>query len=31
MCNYKFDMENGLAIVFENEEAIEVGKQDIIL
>lgn len=31
MCNYKFDMENGIAIVFENEKAIKVGKQDIIL
>jgi len=31
MCNYKFDMENGIAIVFDNERAIKVGKQDIIL
>lgn len=31
MCNYKFDMENGIAIVFDNEKAIKVGKQDIIL
>lgn len=31
MCNYKFDSENGLAIVFENEKFKEIGKQDIIL
>ena len=31
MCNYKFDMEHGMAIVFENEELKEVGPQDIIL
>lgn len=31
MCNYKFDMEHGLAIVFENEQFKTVGPQDIIL
>ena len=31
LCDYKFDMENGLAVVFENEVFREVGPQDIIL
>ena len=31
MCNYKFDQENGIAVVFENEKFLMVGKQDIIL
>ena len=31
MCNYKFDMEHGLVIVFENEKYKTVGPQDIIL
>lgn len=31
MCNYKFDPENGLAIVFEDEEFSRIGTQDIIL
>lgn len=31
MCNYKFDMEHGLAIIFENERFKEVGPKDIIL
>ncbi len=31
MCNYKFDMEHGLAVVFENEKYKAVGAQDIIL
>lgn len=31
MCNYKFDMEHGLAVVFENEKYKEVGSEDIIL
>lgn len=31
MCNYKFDMEHGLAVVFENGKFKEVGTQDIIL
>ncbi|MBR1764621.1 MAG: hypothetical protein IJ746_04440 [Ruminococcus sp.] len=31
MCNYRFDMEHGLAIVFENESYKAVGYQDIIL
>lgn len=31
MCNYKFDMEHGIAIVFEKGKFKEVGPQDIIL
>lgn len=31
MCNYKFDQENGIAVVFENEKLTKIGKQDIIL
>lgn len=31
MCNYKFDPENGIAVVFENEQFHKIGKQDIIL
>ena len=31
MCNYKFDQENGIAVVFENENFCKIGKQDIIL
>lgn len=31
MCDFKFDMENGLAIVFENEKFKEVGYQDLVL
>lgn len=31
MCNFKLDMEHGIAIVFENERFKDVGPQDIIL
>lgn len=31
MCNYKFDSESGIAIVFENCRFKEIGKQEIIL
>lgn len=31
LCNYKLDIEHGLAVVFENEVVKEVGPQDIIL
>ena len=31
MCNYKFDMEHGIAIVFENEKFKQIGPQDIVL
>ena len=31
MCNYKFDPENGIAIVFENEKFSKIGRQDVIL
>lgn len=30
LCNYKFDLEHGLAILFENEKLKEIGEQDII-
>ena len=31
MCNYRYDMEHGLAIVFSSDGKVEVGIQDIIL
>ncbi|MGI6019766.1 MAG: DUF6985 domain-containing protein [Marvinbryantia sp.] len=31
MCNYKFDPESGIAVVFENGKLIKIGKQEIIL
>ena len=31
MCYYKFDMEHGLAIVFEKNRLKEIGKEDIVL
>ena len=31
MCNFKFDMEHGLAIVFEDEKLKKIGPQDIVL
>lgn len=31
MCNYKFDMEHGMAVVFENEKYKAVGSQELIL
>lgn len=31
MCNYKFDMEHGIAIVYENEKYKATGPQDLIL
>lgn len=31
MCNYKFDSESGIAIVFENGKFKEIGKQEIVL
>lgn len=31
MCNYRFDQEHGVAVVFEDEKFSKVGKQDIIL
>lgn len=31
MCNYKFDPENGIAVVFENEKFSKIGMQDIVL
>lgn len=31
LCDYKFDTDNGLAIVFKDEEFFKIGTQDIIL
>ena len=31
ICNYKFDEEHGLAVVFENEKFKEIGAEDIVL
>ena len=31
MCNYRFDMEHGIAVVFENGKFKKVGTQDIVL
>ena len=31
LCDYKFDMEHGLAIVYEGTECKEIGTEDIIL
>lgn len=31
MCNYKFDQEHGIAVVFEDERFARIGKQEIIL
>ncbi len=31
MCNYKFDQEHGIAVVFEDKAFARIGKQDIIL
>lgn len=31
LCHYKFNMDDGVAIVFENEEFSEIGTEDIIL
>lgn len=31
ICNYKFDEEHGMAVVFENEKFKKIGAQDIVL
>ena len=31
MCNFKFDMEHGLAIIFKNEEFEKIGEQGLVL
>lgn len=31
ICNYKFDMENGIAVVFDSGKFKEIGTQDIII
>ena len=31
MCNYKFDQDNGIAVVFKNEKFSSIGNQDSIL
>ena len=30
LCDYKFDFEHGLALIFENEKLSEIGTQDIL-
>lgn len=31
LCNLKFDIEHGLAVVIKNEQVVNIGNQDIIL
>ena len=31
LCDFKFDFEHGLAIVFQNEKLADIGPQDIVL
>lgn len=31
MCNYRFDMEHGVAVVFKDNKFLEIGSQDIII
>ena len=31
LCDYRFDEEHGIAVVFENEQFKEIGEQDIVL
>lgn len=31
MCRYKFDIDHGIAIVFKDNNIVDVGQQDIIL
>ena len=31
LCDYKYDMEHGVAIIFENEKLKSIGPQDLIL
>lgn len=31
LCAYKFDLEHGIAIVFENEKQVAIGQQDLVL
>ena len=31
MCNYRFDMEHGIALLFENEKLKKIGQQDMVL
>jgi hypothetical protein len=31
LCNYKFDADNGLAVVFKNEQFVQVNTEDVIL
>ena len=31
LCDYRFDEEHGIAVVFENEQFKEIGTQDIVL
>ncbi len=31
MCNYKFDIEHGIALIYINEKLAQIGSQDIVL
>ena len=31
MCNFRFDMEHGIAVIFENGAYKDVGPQDMVL
>ncbi|MCD7740788.1 MAG: hypothetical protein LUI06_01060 [Ruminococcus sp.] len=31
MCNFKFDIEHGIAVLFKDEELFKIGEQDIVL
>ena len=31
LCDYKFDLEHGIALMFENEKLVKIATQDIIL
>ena len=31
MCDYRFDLEHGIAILFKNEKLEKVGTQDMVL
>ncbi|MCM1539584.1 MAG: hypothetical protein NC254_14450 [bacterium] len=30
LCDYKFDIEHGIAVVFKNEKFFRIGSQDIV-
>ena len=31
LCDYKFDLEHGIALMFEDEKLVKIATQDIIL